>query len=184
MIHIARPTAREGYRALIKTRGSGYVFAATYLLVIAFYFTFVNLRLAYSFFSFTSLDTLEKIHYFFIALFDTSTFSSTPLVVLLIMTATATSLVVTQLYAYFRARGKLLAKDGTLGGLGLLLAVLGVGCAACGTLVVSTILGIFGYSTLLMYFPLHGVEIGYFGACMLAVLSYVLAKRLATPYTC
>lgn len=184
MIHIAQPTAREGYRALIKTRGSGYVFAATYLLIVVLYFVVINSKLAYTFFSFTSLDTLEKIHYFFVALFDTSTFSSTPLVILLALTATTTSLVVTQFYAYFKARGKLLSQDSTLGGLGLLFAILGVGCAACGTLVASTILGIFGYSTLLMYFPLHGVEIGYFGACMLAVLSYVLAKRLATPYTC
>ena len=132
----------------------------------------------------TSLPLLKRISLMFSIFFDiTSTFTAGTLIL-----ATLGSLVgginLSLAYTYIRIRGDMILKSGLYSGMGLILAFLGIGCAACGTAFVSVILGFFGFSTMLNLLPYQGQEIGYIGLLILCMATYALAKKVTAPNVC
>lgn len=87
-------------------------------------------------------------------------------------------------YTYMKQRGQLILSSGLYSGLGLFLAFLGIGCAACGTVFVATILGFFGLSSVLHVLPYHGQEIGYLGIVVLFIATYFLSHKVTQPNVC
>jgi hypothetical protein len=87
-------------------------------------------------------------------------------------------------YTYMKIRGEVILKSGVYQGFGLVLAFLGIGCAACGTALLSLILGMFGFSTVLSIFPYGGQEVGYIGVLLLLMATYSLAKKVIAPNVC
>jgi hypothetical protein len=87
-------------------------------------------------------------------------------------------------YVYMKTRGELLLKSGLYSGIGLVLALLGIGCAACGTALLSLVLGFFGFSTMLSVFPYQGQEIGYIGLIFLLIATYFLSRKVSAPNVC
>jgi hypothetical protein len=87
-------------------------------------------------------------------------------------------------YTYMKARREIILKSGLYSGLGLIFALLGIGCAACGTALLSIMLGFFGFSTMLNVFPYQGLEIGYIGIIFLLFATYSLSQKVATPGLC
>ena len=83
-----------------------------------------------------------------------------------------------------RLRGEIVFKSGLYSGIGLILAFLGFGCAACGTALLSVILGFFGFSAMLRLLPYQGLEIGYVGLIFLCMATYTLAQKVAVPNIC
>jgi uncharacterized membrane protein len=63
-------------------------------------------------------------------------------------------------------------------------AVFGIGCAACGSVILTAILGIAGTGALLTWLPLHGLEFGVVGIILLSFSIYYLAKRINDPLVC
>lgn len=61
---------------------------------------------------------------------------------------------------------------------GLVSGVFGIGCAACGTFILSSLLGIFGAAGVLAFLPFGGEEFGFLGVGLLAYSSYVLLKNI------
>jgi hypothetical protein len=72
----------------------------------------------------------------------------------------------------------------TLTGLGSFAAMLGVGCAACGTIVLSSILAMFGAGSFLLLLPLHGAEFGILAVLFLLYAIHALAKAVTAPAVC
>jgi len=62
--------------------------------------------------------------------------------------------------------------------------LLGIGCAACGTVILSGLLQLLGIGWLVTYLPLHGAEFGIIGVILLMVTTYSLAKRINDPVVC
>lgn len=87
-------------------------------------------------------------------------------------------------YTYIKIRGGLILKSGLYSGLGLMLAFLGIGCAACGTAFLSVLLGFFGFSAMLDLLPYQGQEIGYIGLMILCIATYTLSKKVSSPNVC
>lgn len=87
-------------------------------------------------------------------------------------------------YTYIKIRGDMIVKSGLYSGMGLVLAFLGIGCAACGTAFLSVILGFFGFSAMLDLLPYQGQEIGYIGLIILCIATYTLAKKVMAPNVC
>lgn len=87
-------------------------------------------------------------------------------------------------YTYFKTHSKALASSGLYSGAGFFFALLGVGCAACGTALLSTILGFLGLSFILGFLPYQGLEIGYLGLFILGLATMSLAKKVAGPKVC
>ena len=72
----------------------------------------------------------------------------------------------------------------TTGFLGITSGVLGMGCAACGSFLLTSILAFFGASWVLSFLPLAGGEFGILGVVLLAVSLYMTAKKIQNPAVC
>jgi hypothetical protein len=84
-----------------------------------------------------------------------------------------------------RRRGKgpnVTAPLASLGG--LVASMFGIGCAACGSVIITAVLSIFGGAGLLLMLPFHGAEFGLIGLVLLLVSISYLAKRIEDPLTC
>lgn len=67
---------------------------------------------------------------------------------------------------------------------GALAAVLGIGCIACGPLLVGTILAAFGAAGLLLLLPFHGAELGIIAIVLLLYSTYTVSQIITAPATC
>lgn len=68
--------------------------------------------------------------------------------------------------------------------LGLLAGSLGLGCAACSTLVLSSLFTAIGGAGLISLLPLGGSEFGVIGVVLLGWSIYALVKRIESPPVC
>lgn len=85
---------------------------------------------------------------------------------------------------FLKRRIKEVGQGGVATGfLGIMSGVLGVGCAACGSFLLTslTLVGAGGVLTLL---PLGGSEFGIIGAILLALAVYMTAKKIIDPQIC
>jgi hypothetical protein len=67
---------------------------------------------------------------------------------------------------------------------GIASGVVGMGCAACGSLLLTSILSLFGATWILSFLPLAGGEFGILGVILLAISIYMTAKRIQNPAVC
>jgi hypothetical protein len=67
---------------------------------------------------------------------------------------------------------------------GLVSGVFGIGCAACGSVIVTSLLGIFGASGFITLLPFHGAEFGFIGVILLAASIWYLIKKINDPLVC
>jgi hypothetical protein len=69
-------------------------------------------------------------------------------------------------------------------GTGSTAAVLGLGCAACGPLLLGSVLSIFGASGILWLLPLHGGELVLIAIALLLYALYSLSRIIVAPAVC
>jgi hypothetical protein len=67
---------------------------------------------------------------------------------------------------------------------GLVFGVFGIGCAACGTFILTSVLALFGASGILIFLPFGGEEFGFIGVGLLVYSIYVMAKKMEEPLVC
>lgn len=67
---------------------------------------------------------------------------------------------------------------------GITSGVIGMGCAACGSFLLMSILSLFGASWILSFLPLGGGEFGILGVILLAVSLHMTAKKIQNPAVC
>lgn len=72
----------------------------------------------------------------------------------------------------------------TTGFLGITSGIIGIGCAACGSVLLMSILALFGASWVISLLPLRGGEFGIFGVILLALSLYTIAKQIQNPAVC
>lgn len=72
----------------------------------------------------------------------------------------------------------------TTGFVGLLTGILGIGCAACGSILLTGILSLFGASWVITILPLNGEEFGILGVILLSISIYFLSKKIQNPLVC
>ncbi len=70
------------------------------------------------------------------------------------------------------------------GFLGIASGVLGMGCAACGSFLLTSGLSLVGASGILSLLPLNGGEFGILGVILLAFSIYLTAKQIQNPAVC
>lgn len=91
--------------------------------------------------------------------------------------------VVLALYLIARARnvGKGVAASGLLG---LASGIFGIGCAACGSAILTAAAGTAFGAGFLALLPLDGKEAGILGVALLGSATYALLRRIGEPMTC
>lgn len=87
-------------------------------------------------------------------------------------------------YAIKQNQARNLAASGGKQVLGLVLGALGLGCAACGSLLLAPLLALFGAAGLLAILPLHGQEFGLLAILLLGYSTYKIAKAITSPLIC
>lgn len=92
------------------------------------------------------------------------------------------------LLAYYirRARGgaRNVGSSGAAGIGGLVSGIFGIGCAACGTFIFTSVLALFGATGLLVFLPFGGEEFGFIGVGLLVYSVYLLTKKINDPLVC
>ena len=67
---------------------------------------------------------------------------------------------------------------------GITSGVIGMGCAACGSFLLTSLLSLVGASGILAFLPLGGGEFGILGVILLSVSIYLTAKKIQNPAVC
>ncbi len=67
---------------------------------------------------------------------------------------------------------------------GIIASLFGIGCASCGTVIGSSLLGVFGASGLLAALPFGGLELSALGIVIFVFSIYYLAKKINDPNVC
>lgn len=67
---------------------------------------------------------------------------------------------------------------------GITSGVLGIGCAACGSFLLTSILSLIGAGGALAFLPLKGSELGILGVMLLVIAVYAMAKQITDPTVC
>ena len=89
------------------------------------------------------------------------------------------------LITYYIRRERRISRAGAAAGsLGLLSGILGVGCAACGSLIVMSAFGTAVGASIIAFLPLKGEEFGIVGVLLLGISAYVSAKQITKPLVC
>ncbi len=92
------------------------------------------------------------------------------------------------LLAYYitRARGgaRSVGSTGAAGLGGLVSGIFGIGCAACGTFIFTSVFALFGATGLLAFLPFGGEEFGFLGVGLLIYSIYLLTKKINDPLVC
>jgi hypothetical protein len=67
---------------------------------------------------------------------------------------------------------------------GMLSAMFGLGCIACGSVVLTAIFGLAGASAIIAFLPWHGTEFGVVGIGLLVISIWYMLKRINDPLVC
>jgi hypothetical protein len=67
---------------------------------------------------------------------------------------------------------------------GLVSGVFGIGCAACGTFILTPLLALFGATGLFSLLPFGGEEFGFIGVGLLVYSIYAVTKKINSPMVC
>lgn len=68
--------------------------------------------------------------------------------------------------------------------LGITTSMLGVGCASCGSVVLTSLVGFGATTTVLGFLPFRGKEFGFLGIGILLVAIYFTIKKINDPLVC
>ncbi|MFA6307283.1 MAG: hypothetical protein WCS88_01155 [Patescibacteria group bacterium] len=126
---------------------------------------------------------LIKIKMFWFLLRDPqSTFTSSSLILVIILSFLSAINIVMMIF-YVKRRISL-EKNTGVGLMGMILGFLGVGCASCGSLVLSSIFGLAATTSFIGILPFGGLEFGILGVFMLLFSTYLIAKKIQNPLLC
>lgn len=174
----------SSFRLIIKRKDSLLVIIVSTFLFLLLLVMVQNGKTAVSVLSFESIPLLKRIGISFGALFDIRNTFSQGAIILATLGSFVGGVNISLAYTYIRLRGEVILHSGLYHGLGLFLAFLGIGCAACGTAFLSVILGFFGFSAMLQLLPYQGQEIGYIGLLFLCIATYSLSQKVSAPNVC
>ncbi len=90
------------------------------------------------------------------------------------------------LLAYYikTLRGSTSGGNTVVGAGGLVSGVFGIGCASCGTFLLSSLLGFVGVAGIITFLPLGGEELGIIGVALLGYSIYALLRKMKKPFVC
>jgi len=157
------------------------------LVTISMLLLLPNQALLVSIITSPTIDWGNKLAFFFslhgVLLTNFTWFAATYTVLLAILLGVNVSL----LWFYIVRSRRLARVDSrlTLTGIGgFVSGILGIGCAACGTVILAGAFKLLGIAWLLTYLPWQGAEFGVLGVLLLGLTTYTLCKRINDPVTC
>lgn len=169
---------------IVKRKDSRMVIIISTVIFLLLLLLVENGSSAYQIFTFDSLSLIKRITLSLSTLFDIANTFTAGALILAVLGSFLGGINISLAYTYMRLRGEILLHSGLYSGIGLVFAFFGIGCAACGTALLSVVLGFFGFSAMLSLLPYQGQEIGYVGLIFLCIATYTLAQKVAVPNVC
>ncbi len=169
---------------IVRRRDSRLVIIISTLVFLFLLLCVENGVAAKDMFGFGVLSPIKRFSLAFSTLFDIKDTFTAGSLILAVLGSLLGGINLSLAYTYMRLRGEVILHSGLYSGIGLLFAFLGVGCAACGTALLSVILGFFGFSAMLNLLPYQGEEIGYIGLIILCIATYTLSQKVTAPNVC
>ena len=143
-----------------------------------------NTRLIIDIFTSSSSPLLDKLKFLFSLYGSIATnftiVSATYTILIAILFGISMSLMT----YYIKKRRTLGRSDAALSLGGLVSGVFGIGCAACGTFLLTSFLALFGATSVLAFLPFGGEEFGFIGVGLLAYSVYAITNKISEPIVC
>lgn len=179
MKHIA-----NGVSLVFSRKDSRMVLIVTTIIFFLLLLLVENGKTAFSVFSFDTLSFSKQLKISIVTLFNISDTFSVSSLILSTLGSLLGGINISLAYIYMKTRGEVILKSGLYSGIGLFLAFIGIGCAACGTALIAVLLSFLGLSAMVHALPYQGQEIGYIGIIFLCMATYSLAVKVSAPTTC
>jgi len=154
------------------------------LLFTFSYFLFKNLTTSIYIVNVPLFTLGQKVSLFFSALFDTAELKYIPMLILVLLFILSISFFFLLIFILLKNSKEVSKGKNFFGTFSIFLSILGLSCASCGLGLLASLLSFFGVSSLITYFPLHGLELGYLGVIFLNISNYFLLKKVKKPFVC
>ncbi len=168
-------------------RNPAYVVPALFISVSIFVFAVLlpNIRLVAGVAISPDVSLLSKIELLLSLLGSIGTNFTTLSASYTIIIAILFGVYLSMLVYFIKNRVRDISQSGiATGTLGIISGILGVGCAACGAFLLTSILSTLGIAGIVRYLPLNGGEFGIVGVILLVVSIYITAKKIMSPQVC
>jgi len=164
-----------------------YIFIALVIFFITFSIsvTLFNWGFIFDVFQSDSASLFEKLKIFF-SLYESinTNFTKTAAVYTLLIDILLGINVAMIIYYIRQRRGGLNNKATATGLGGIVAGLFGIGCAACGSFLLSSFLVLFGAGGLIAYLPFSGEEFGFLGVGLLLLSLHLTTKKIKEPLVC
>lgn len=110
--------------------------------------------------------------------------NSTPLSRTILFVLVVLAGVNVSLFAYYLKRRLTMGREMGMSLFGTMLGLVGVGCASCGSVVLSSIFGFSATAGFLAFLPLRGLEFGLISILLLTVSITLVSKKIIDPMAC
>lgn len=151
--------------------------------VLIFYIWLPNLGLIRDTIFSGDLTFLEKLNFLWNSLGAISTNFSFLSATLTILVSVLLGLNIALMVSYFKKRFAFQKASG-VGVAGMLTGLIGVGCASCGSIILSAFIGVGATATFTGILPLKGQEFSLLSIIILVGALYITAKMTAEPLVC
>ncbi|MEK9176451.1 MAG: hypothetical protein AAB520_03345 [Patescibacteria group bacterium] len=88
------------------------------------------------------------------------------------------------LFIYFILRAARLSREAGISTSGFILGMIGVGCASCGSVILSSFLGVGTTAGFIGILPLRGQEFGLLSVVLIGISIYFLSRKIQDPIIC
>ena len=155
----------------------------TLLIIIAFSAWMPNLHLITKTMTSSTMTLWEKTN-LLTALLGSLQTNFTPLSrTLTVISATLTGIQTSLLIYYLRQSARIQTEMG-VSFAGVATSLLGVGCASCGSVLLTSLIGFGSATTVLGVLPFRGQEFGFIGIGILLLAITYTMKKINQPFTC
>lgn len=110
--------------------------------------------------------------------------NSTPLSRTILFTLVVLAGVNVSLFAYYLKHRLAMGREMGMSLFGTMLGLVGVGCASCGSVVLSSMFGLAATAGFLALLPLRGLEFGLISIVLLVVSITLVSKKIMDPMAC
>lgn len=158
-------------------------FISIFFLFLTTFFALYNGKDAYDALGFSVLSIQSRLLLFLLTFFDIQNTFSAITFLTIVLTSFFAALSSTFTLVYFIRRKVLIKGSGFYQGFGLIFALLGASCAACGTLVVTFLTGI-GITGGLTFLPYDGEILGLVGLVIMILVAVYTSKQIDRAGVC
>lgn len=153
------------------------------LMIVAFAAWLPNLHLIFSVMTNTTMSLWQKTNLLVSLLGSLQTNFTALSRLVTIVTALFAGLQISLLTYYLRQTAKIQRSMGA-SLIGVVTSMFGIGCASCGSVILSSLIGLGSTSVVLGILPFKGQEFGFIGIAILLYAINLTVKKINQPFAC